>query len=204
MKHMKRHTIPTMRFGGFTLVEVLVSTSIFLLATTAILAALLFFLRAERSYSMTAAFSSNVRLAHERMMQELRNAEMNSADPVPTATSLTVRSYDLAGNQWKISFYADTTSSGTRLVQSAVPVGGGTARVSEVYSGLNGFKFTYFDRSGSNPTNSPVAATDVKAVQLEITPKLRSQLIWGKDSDTIRDADPAKLVFNLIHLRNAS
>ena len=180
---------------GFTLVEILVSTTIFLLATTAILAALIAFLRAQYSYSQTAYFSSTVRLKHERMMQDLRNT---SSVLSATADSVKIVVNDLQGNAWTVEYYGETTANGIRLMRKVVETGA----VSEVYDKLASYTFTYYDRHGENATSTPSALTSVKALRLAITPRARSKMLIGKDVETISD-NAGTLSNAIVHFRNS-
>lgn len=184
---------------GFTAVELLVSTTVFLLAITAILTALVCFLRAHQSYTQTAYFSSRVRLNQERMMQELRNTSTLVAG---TANDVTVKMVDLQGSEWTVRYYPQNTSNGISLMRTATRTGSTTPAVSEVFSGLRTYQFTYFDRRGANPTSTPSTPTAIKALRLDLTPLPRHQLLFGRDEATVRDAGNAA-VNTVIHFRNS-
>lgn len=187
------------RRHAFTTVELLVSTTIFLLAITAVVAALMCFLRAHYSYTQTAYFSSQVRLSHERLMQELRNT---SALVAGTATDITVRTVDLQGTEWTVRYYPRTTGGGISLMRAATRNGTGTPAVTEVFTGLARYSFTYFDRRNANPTTTPSALATVKALRLELTPLPRHQLLFGKDEETLRDTGDNG-TNAIIHFRNS-
>lgn len=182
---------------GFTLVEVLVSTSIFLLAITAILVALVLFLRLHRSYSATAAFSSEVRINHEKMMQELRNTVS-----VSTATdkTLTIKIRDLAGLMWTMEYYPE--AGGTRLLRKATPASG-TSITTEVYDKLTAYTFKYYGRDGTDLTSLPADPKKIRGIQLELTPKARPSMLFGSDTETLRLAGATTISNAVILLRNA-
>lgn len=182
---------------AFTLVEVLISTSIFLLAITAILTALLLFLRIHHSYSATAAFSSKVRVNHEKMMQELRNAiDVTEASD----KNLTIDIRDLAGVQWKVEYYAP--GGGTRLLRKATPTSG-TPIVTEVYDKLTNYSFKYYGRDGTDLGATPSDKKKIRGIQLEVTPKARPSMFFGSDAETLRLAGTATVSNAVILLRNA-
>jgi len=177
------------------MVEILISTTIFMLAITAIMLALISFIRAQQSYSQTAYFSSAVRLKHERMMQDLRNT---SAVISATADSVKVTMNDLQGNQWTVEYYGRDTANGKQLMRKVVETGA----VSEVYTQLSSYTFTYYDRYGKNPTSTPASPAAVKALRLQIAPLARSKLLFGQDEESIRDSSNG-LVNAIIHFRNS-
>lgn len=170
---------------GFTLVEVLISTAIFLLATTAILSALLMFLRAHYSYSQTAYFNSDVRVNYERLMQELRNADLRAGGlPTPTEREFTIYTHaiDAADTTKTVRYYQEGSAGNMRLMRME----GGHA--AEVFSGLADFSFRYYTTSEAldvDETRDPSSAAAVRAVKLVITPKDRSPMLFGKDTDAI-------------------
>lgn len=191
----------TSKIRAFTLVEILISSAIFLLATSAILAALLYFLRAERSYSQTAFFNSKVRLSHERTMQDLRNATSVTAFPVDAAEGITFESVDLSGGAWTISYYKEVGSGGVSLMRRATPASGSPV-VSTVYSGLSGFAFHYYDRRGNVIANPSGDLSAVKALRLEIAPIARHRLVWGTDDESIRSST-GNVINAIVHFRNS-
>ena len=189
--------LPAHPTKAFTLVEVLISTSIFLLAITAILTALLLFLRIHHSYSATAAFSSKVRVNHEKMMQELRNAVAVSE---ATDKTLTISILDLAGLQWTVKYYPE--AGGTRLLRKASPTSG-TPIVTEVYDKLTTYSFKYYGRDGADLSAPPSDLKKIRGIQLEVTPKARPSMFFGSDAETLRLAGTATVSNAVILLRNA-
>ncbi len=203
------------RSVGFTFVEVLISTTVFLMATTAVIAAMIAFMRAHRSYSQTAAFNSSVRLAHERMMQELRSAEMSSALPVPTATEFTFYTYDLNQVRMKVFYFQSGTTGKYALMRKATKNLSQTLSTSldpatdvapmEVYSNLESLTFRYYKISNGDVAITPSDASAVKAVSVEIVPAARHKLLMGRDDEGIREKSNLTKVSNaIIHLRNAN
>lgn len=184
------------RARAFTLVEVMISTTIFLLAVTAILAALIFFLRAHQSYAQTAWFNSRVRQTQEQLLQELRNA---TAITTASTTEIAFSMHDLQGKAWDVRYYPNAT--GTAVRREAKPASGSTSD-SEVFGGLASYSFSYFKRDGSDLGSAPTTLAMVNAVRLEITPKPRSHLLFGKDESTARKAGDNTVVNTVIQLRN--
>lgn len=180
---------------GFTLVEILISTTIFMFAIAAIMTALIAFLRAQHSYSQTAYFSSAVRLKHEQMMQDLRNT---SSVLSATATSVKIKMSDLQGTEHTVEYYGETTGRAKRLMRKV----DGATTGSEVYSNLSDISFTYYDRHGVSKGNAPSDLTTVKALRLAITPLARSKLLFGKDAETITD-NSSNVSNAIIHFRNS-
>lgn len=209
------HSPSHIRRRGFTLVEVLISTTVFLLATSAIIAAMIAFLRAHHSYSQTAAFNSNVRLAHERMMQELRNAEMSNDLPAPTATAFTFYTYDLKEVRMKVFYFQSGAAGKYTLMRKATKDLGTTLSTSldpeekvvltEVYSNLESVLFRYYKIANGDVAITPSDAAAVKAISVEIVPAARHKLLKGRDDESIREkSDLSKVSNAIIHLRNAT
>ncbi len=185
------------KHAGFTLVETLISTSVFLMVTAAILTALIVFLRFHYSYSQTASFSSHVRINHEKMMQELRSSyEVVEAD----AHGLTVKMRDLRGAEWKLTYF--TTPDGQSLMRKAIAADN-SITISEVHDRLASVAFAFYDRNGSPLPMPPSDLKRVRAVRLEITPQPRPQMFFGSDDETVRNAGNSTVVNAAILIRNS-
>lgn len=192
---MKHTGTTNSRLLGFTLVEILISTTIFMFAIAAIMTALITFLRAQYSYSQTAYFSSAVRLKHERLMQDLRNT---SAVLSATASDVEIKMNDLQGVEHTVKYYTETTGGKKRLMRKV----DGASTGSEVYTNLSDISFTYYDRHGVSKGSAPSDLTTVKALRLSITPLARSKLLFGKDEETITD-NGGTVSNAIVHFRNS-
>lgn len=171
---MKQETKST---SGFTLVEVLVSTTIFMFAVAAIMTALVLTQRLVYSHSQTVLFGNRVRTNYERVLSQLRNAT-ELIDTSPTQISFKYR--DLTGQLRNARYQF----SGDKLYRQDVADGAGFAPPTPddaIFERVQSVQFIYAKKNGAVTTTK----SDITAATLILTPAARRKPLLGKDELTI-------------------
>ena len=186
--HMNRHLAPVRPSSrkAFTLVEVMIASTIAVVVISGVLTAFLFVNRLMLSTYETTNVNGMSRLLHERFLYDIRSiiearqlgnggAKVTAVDPATGATAavyqeFTCQLFDFAKQTPQVvRFYYDSTRKQLRR-----SVG---SEDTVVMSGIDSVSFRFFDRT--SPGHETTTATAVTMVRIDVLPSSRKLLVPG-------------------------
>ncbi|HLP09291.1 MAG TPA: prepilin-type N-terminal cleavage/methylation domain-containing protein [Opitutaceae bacterium] len=176
---------------GFTLVEIMVASTVLLMVVAAALSVFLSINRSMYGLSDAVALNARTRVAQERIAFDLRAlTKVTQSDPQALAGEFVEYA---TGHTGQIAYFFQ----GNNLVRR-VTISGGTAETKVVMAELrtNGSEtshFAYANRSGVTTTT----ASEVRAVRLELAPLATARQAAGLTTGT-----NAPFTSALVQLRN--
>jgi Tfp pilus assembly protein PilV len=169
--------------GGFTLLEVMVSTLIFGTVSIAVMGAFAFL-----GTSLTRLIYSQQLEENSRRAFYLFNQDVGMATKVSTASDATL--VLTTASATTVTYTYD--SSAKTVTRTA----GGTSSI--VLKNLTAFNFNYFDKAGTQAT------VNIKGVQFSFTAGLSTQLGGVAGTSVYRTSTSYQTVSPIVFLRNTS